>query len=262
VKLLALIIAFGLYHWVEKPSFLQSFSWLEQLYSFLKQKIEDAQITLFLSVVLPVIGLYVVAEKLFDFSTDSLAYLVTHVVVIYYCLGPHTIKGMVDNNATKQALKLSDDATAQEVIVGITNAAMHRWFGVFFWYVVLNIYGAVLYRVVCFLAQSKQVGVLASKTLKVIEFPVTIMMTVSLALASDFDRIWRHCKQYLTTETLWTLNSQFMYKSMDYAVEQCEIETADENKAKIIEMTTLTVLTRMLVVWLVFVALLVLFSIG
>ena len=58
------------------------------------------------------------------------------------------------------------------------------------------------------------------------------------------------------------MNCQFLYKSMDFAVEQCEIETKDENKDQIIELTTFTVLKRMLVVWLVLVALLVIFTKG
>jgi membrane protein required for beta-lactamase induction len=155
--------------------------------------------------------------------------------------------------------------TPEKIVNQLTDAALHRWFGVFFWYVVLNVYGALLYRVMCHLAQTEgnhQVKSDLMSLMKLVEFPVTILMTVSLALASDFDRIWQHCKQYLTVETLKNLNSQYMYKSMDFAVEQCEIEKNDENNSQIIQLTTYKVLKRMLVVWLVFSALMVIFSIG
>lgn len=186
------------------------------------------------------------------------------VLLVYYCLGPDTIENMIRKKQTTEALKLPANASAEQLIYKLTDAALHRWFGVFFWYVLLGVYGALIYRMICYFTQAngQDFQLIATRVLKVIEFPVVILMTVSLALASDFDRIWQHCKQYLNSETLRTLNSQFMYKSMDFAVEQCEIEKSDENKANIVELTTYTVLKRMLVVWLVFSALMVIFSIG
>ena len=169
-----------------------------------------------------------------------------------------------ESSAQEETDQAEPPQTPQHIINAMTDAALHRWFGVFFWYAVLNVYGAVLFRVVCHMNASridKDEGAITS-FIKVLEFPVAVLMTVSLALASDFDRIWKHCKQYLNGETIRTLNSQFMYQSMDYAVEQCEIDSSGLNDAKIVEITTYTVLKRMLVVWLVFAALMVIFSIG
>jgi AmpE protein len=261
MKLLAIIIAFGLFHYVGKPAALRSFGWLELLQKQLKAWFDDSQIQTVLMVILPLLLLWVLEDGLMDLSADSVGYLLLSILLLYYCLGPNTLAADLHNSSLRSKLKISDESTATEIIYALTDAALHRWFGVFFWYVVLGIYGALLYRVVCWMAlHSNEHNSHERKTAQLLEFPVTVFMTVSLAIASDFDRVWKHCKQYLNQETLLSLNSLFLYKSMDFAVGHCEIETKDEDKAHITEQTTFLVLKKMLVVWLVFVALLVLFT--
>ncbi len=263
MKLLAIIIAFGLFHYVGKSSILRSFDWLEQLQKQIKNWAEDAQVQLVLLVVLPLLGLWLLVDGILGLRTYSVWYLLLHVLMLYYCLGPNTLAAELSDSSLRSKLKITDEFTSTEVVYALTDAALHRWFGVFFWYVVLGVYGALMYRIICWATQSStDKGAFEHKLSQLLEFPVTIIMTVSLAIASDFDRVWKHCKQYLTQETLLSLNSLFLYKSMDFAVEHCEIETKDEDKAYIIEQTTFAVLKKMLLVWLVFVALLVLFNNG
>ena len=265
MKLLALIMAFGLFYAAEKSAPLKSFNWVVQLHNFFTKHLNHSNLSRILTLAFPLLMLFLLNRFLFDFSPQSISYLLLQIAIVYYCLGPETIMSIIKRKQTKTQLGLSAETKPEELIYKLTDAALHRWFGVFFWYVVLNIYGALFYRMVCVLAQAnldEPAAVKFKYILKLIEFPVTIIMTVSLALASDFDRIWRHCKQYLTVETLKSLNSQYMYKSMDFAVEQCEIEKNDENLAQIVELTTYQVLKRMLVVWLVFAALMVIFAKG
>ena len=265
MKLLAILLAFALLRWLEKPTALRSFAWVDQLHDWLKGFDFKLNQVFAFTVLLPLLVLAVLMTTVFDFESDSLLYLVLHVFIIYYCLGPETMQHLLAQSARQESSdKTTEDPSAQQVINAMTDAALHRWFGVFFWYGILNVYGAVLFRVVCHLQQAsieKDADAIRS-FIRLLEFPVAVLMTVSLALASDFDRIWRHCKQYLNGETIRTLNSQFMYQSMDYAVEQCEIDSSGLNDATVVEMTTYTVLKRMLVVWLVFAALMVIFSIG
>lgn len=263
MQLLAIILAFGLFHYVGKPQALRSMSWLERLQKQLKGWVEEPSMQLLLLIALPLLALWLVVDGILGIKPDSIGYLLLHVLLLYYCLGPNTLADDLQNTALRSKLKISDQSTRTEVVFAMTDAAIHRWFGVFFWYVVLGVYGALLYRLVCWAAQSStDTTATEGKVAKLLEFPVTVLMTLSLAIASDFDRVWQHCKQYLNQETLWSLNSQFLYKSMDFAVAQCEIETKDENEEHINEQTTFSLLKRMLVVWLVFVALLVLFNNG
>lgn len=263
MKLLAIILAFGLFNYVSKPQLLKSFVWLKLLQSWVKKNVTANQVQWLIVMLIPLTVMWLVVEGIGEVERNSVIYLLIQVAVLYYCLGPNTIAAELENQTLRTELHIPPKAKPEEVVNALTDAALHRWFGVFFWYVVLGIYGALAYRITCYLASvTESKDEVEHEILKLIEFPVTILMTVSLALASDFDKIWQHCKQYLTRETMLSLNSLFLYKSMDFAVEQCEIETKDENKAQIVELTTFTVLKRMLVVWLVFVALLVLFSKG
>jgi membrane protein required for beta-lactamase induction len=265
MKLLAILLAFALLRWLEKPAALRSFSWVDQLHDWFKGFEFKLNQVFALTVLLPVFVLAVLMTTVFDFDTDSLLYLLVHVFIIYYCLGPETMQHLLNQSGNQETTEETHDVPSpQQFINAMTDAALHRWFGVFFWYAILNVYGAVLFRLVCHMQQAsieKDEDAIRSFS-RLLEFPVAVLMTVSLALASDFDRIWKHCKQYLNGETIRTLNSQFMYQSMDYAVEQCEIDASGLNDTKVVEMTTYTVLKRMLVVWLVFAALMVIFSIG
>jgi len=263
MTLLAIILAFALYHYLDKPAGLKSLAWCKQLHQEVASQTPDERVRWALVILIPNVLVWFVFDVLFELHPAGVGMLLISVVVLFYCLGPDTIAEDLASQSIKPRLGLADDAAANEVVTAMTNAALHRWFWVFFWYVVLGIYGAISYRLACYLAQEQETtDAFSQHALRVLAYPVTVMMTVSLALASDFDRIWRHCKQYLNRETLFEMNCQFLYKSMDFAVEQCEIETEDENKSQIVELTTFTVLKRMLVVWLVFVALLVLLNKG
>ena len=263
MKLLAIIIAFGMFHYVGKPHILRSFAWLEYLQKQIKQGVENKQVQLLLLVAVPLLLLWLLVDGILDIRTHSVGFLLLHVLLLYYCLGPNTLAADLSDSSLRSRLKMTDESTPTEWIYALTDAALHRWFGVFFWYVLLGVYGALLYRIVCWAAQSStEKDGIEAKVLQILEFPVTVLMTVSLAIASDFDRVWKNCKQYINQETLLSLNSLFLYKSMEFAVANCEIETKDEDKAHIIEQTTFSVLKKMLVVWLVFVALLVLFTRG
>ncbi len=262
VKLLALIMAFGLYHYVAKPDVLRSYRWLSELQTFMAARFTETWLQLLLVLFISLAGLAFVVELLFDFQHHSVGYLVVSVLLLYYCLGPRTVAEDIHNQDQQQALGIPAESSSQQVVHALTDVAIHRWFGVFFWYVVLGIYGALAYRVVCAFKHSGPVDEDVSRLLKLLEYPVVVLMTLSLALASDFDRIWQQCKQFLHKETLLALDSQFLYQSMDLAVAQCDIDVQDENKTQITANTTFVVLKRVLVVWLAFVALLVLFSGG
>jgi len=265
MKLLTILLAFAMFRWLEKPHSIKSFDWVESLHQWLAKRCSGLDQVYALTLVTPLLVMLVAFSSILAFEQDSLLHLLLHVVIVYYCLGPETMKSLLDSHhKVIDEVAQGSQSETEQLINHMTDAAMHRWFGVFFWYAVLGVYGAVLFRMVCHLQQVKidKDDDSIRATLKLLEFPVAVLMTVSLALASDFDRIWKHCKQYLNGETIRTLNSQFLYKSMDYAVEQCEVDTAETHDVKIIGITTYTVLTRMLVVWLVFAALMVIFSIG
>ncbi len=84
-----------------------------------------------------------------------------------------------------------------------------------------------------------------SKALKIAGFTATILVVVILALASEFVRLWKLCKQSLNSATLRPKHTLYLNKHIEYAVEQYEIEAKDDNKAQFIELTNYAMLKHM-----------------
>lgn len=123
-------------------------------------------------------------------------YLLLALVVLLYTLGPE------DLDTEVQAL-LDDEEVAIEQWSGHENTpaqkvvreAMERWFGVIFWFVVLNIVGALLYRLTSeFVRREGRDGesqAWMERLLALLQWPVAQLMTFALAISADFDRVWR-----------------------------------------------------------------------
>ena len=136
------------------------------------------------------------------------------IVVLVYAWGPRDLD--VDVEAIIDA---HDPATRREAIAqlwpeGATVAAdgpalveavfrnaLHRWFGVLFWFLLLGPVGALLYRLVAFAAEGAFARQLPGETLAgarglrlVLDWPVAQLMTLSMALVGNFDAVfnaWR-----------------------------------------------------------------------
>lgn len=87
------------------------------------------------------------------------------------------------------------------LVEAVFRCALWRWFGVLFWFVVLGAVGALLYRLLSLCAQGEAQRSLpaeqrgdATTGLAVLNWPAAQLMTLALALAADFDRVfsaWR-----------------------------------------------------------------------
>ncbi len=87
----------------------------------------------------------------------------------------------------------------------VFSQSLRRWFGVIFWFALLGIIGAFLYRMVDWLSNERdgQRDGLSSaqklyfrRTRQVLEWPVAQLMTLSLAIATDFDSVFIAWKKY------------------------------------------------------------------
>jgi membrane protein required for beta-lactamase induction len=94
--------------------------------------------------------------------------------------------------------------------------------------------------------------------MKILNYPVAWMMVISLAIASDFERIFKKCKAYMKSDNIKSMDDTFLYEAADFAVENCEVEAGSDTS---IEVVTISVLKRMLFVWLVFVSILVILAV-
>ena len=78
---------------------------------------------------------------------------------------------------------------------------LRRWFGVIFWFAVLGIVGALLYRMVDWLdseepkVSPEQRGRFV-RLQQIMDWPAAQLMTLSLAIATDFDSVYQAWKRY------------------------------------------------------------------
>src|SRR6056297_3213527 len=150
------------------------------------------------------------AEWLLIGLAGTLGWFVLALFVFIYCLGPRDLDKDVQlllergpdsaDPAVAEALRsmrLQPDADAQAASAAVHHAALSRWFGLFFWFVVLGIPGALLYRLVraglqgSFDADSSD---WLARLRLVLDWPVLVLVVLSAGLCSDLDRVidvWR-----------------------------------------------------------------------
>ena len=139
--------------------------------------------------------------------------LLFDIVVLFYCWGPRDLDLDVaeildapDAAARRAAaarlwpLNGTVRLDGGALIEAVFRNALRRWFGVLFWFLVLGPFGALLYRL-SVLAAERDEDMLPSDTaagartwLAILEWPISQLMTLSLALVGNFDAVvgvWR-----------------------------------------------------------------------
>jgi AmpE protein len=95
-------------------------------------------------------------------------------------------------------------ADGPALVEAVFRNALHRWFGVLFWFLLLGPVGALLYRLVAFAAEGAFSRILPTETLvgarglrSVLDWPVAQLMTLAMALVGNFDTVfsaWREAQ--------------------------------------------------------------------
>lgn len=98
-----------------------------------------------------------------------------------------------DAQAARDHLRLRPGSTGSDAAATALQAALARWFGVLLWFVVLGVPGALMYRTV---RASRRIAILNpserarfDQVLDWLNWPVLLLLTGSLALVTDFDRV-------------------------------------------------------------------------
>lgn len=261
MKLLALILAFAISHFIPKPQNFRSFQWLKLWSDWFQDKstLKQQDLNLLVIIALPVV---IISIILFGIISSLVGQLLVSIVVLVYCIGPESLDEDVDSDQIRTKLKIRKNASISTVIKKMVRISLGRWFGVFFWYVVLGIVGVLIYRfaerMLHFIPKDSDLKLSINKLMKILNYPVAWFMVISLAIASDFERIFKKCKPYMNFQNIQAMDASFLYEAADFAVENCEVEPESD---KSLETVTLSVLKRMLVVWLVLVAILVIFPV-
>lgn len=261
MKLLALILAYLVSHLVNKPQRYRQFGWFHSWEKWLTSKVNWAMHEL-LVIVIIAIPVFLISVVLLGLTDSSIGSLLVSILVLSYCIGPESLQEDVASGDIRSRMGVRKNAKISLLIKKMTQRSLSRWFGVFFWYVVLGIVGALIYRLSerldFHIKDGEETKPTIKKLMKILNYPVSWMMVISLAIASDFERVYKKCKSYMTMKNVETMDNTFLYEAADFAVENCEVESEDEVG---IEVVTINVLKRMLLVWLVFVSVLVILAV-
>jgi AmpE protein len=93
------------------------------------------------------------------------------------------------------------DACCAASVEAVFQQALRRWFGVIFWFAVLGAVGALLYRMVDWLDSEEQQVTEEQRgrfvrLQQIMDWPAAQLMTLSLAIATDFDSVFKAWKRY------------------------------------------------------------------
>ena len=216
--LLAVIIALAIGHLAPGvANGLRQFGWYRSWLQWLNAQFPEGSlwrgpwgIALALVVPLLVAGLLQVA---LDQPLWGFVGLLFDIVVLFWCWGPRDldldVAAVLDApDAASRRLAAARlyppgvDAPLDgaSLVEAVFRNALRRWFGVLFWFCVLGPFGALLYRLSA-LAAEQDADALPHETLQgarlwlsVLEWPVTQLIALALALVGNFDSVvgaWR-----------------------------------------------------------------------
>lgn len=220
MTIISILIAFTLCHLVRNLRLLRRLEWVTPFIERCNQSLGflpgwSGPTGFFVLLGLPLLAIYLANGLLYGLLGQIGSFLFS-IAILIYTFGPRDLD--VDVRCVIRAENEEDQKEALETLLGgpipedpsdcqtaaidaVFNKAMKRWFGIIFWFALLGIYGALLYRLSVWLT-GDDFGLkddqkdLITRLRKVMEWPVAQLMTLSLAIATDFDSVYRAWKKY------------------------------------------------------------------
>jgi AmpE protein len=291
MTIISILLAFTLCHFVRELRHLRRFEWVGSFTDFCNEHLKgipgwSGPAGFLVIVGLPLLAAYVVGN-LFYSVLGQLGEFIVAIAVLVYTFGPGDLDIDVrdvfrskDEEHQRKALEVLLDGPIPEdrnvcqtiAINAVFRKALKRWFGIIFWFAVLGIYGALLYRLAVWLSGDNSRLDDAQKELvtnlcKIMEWPVAQLMTLSLAIATDFDSVYRAWKQYHHEQGhgLFEGNNEFMLTSARTIVKTGRAENdgyADQLKGPMASIKlSMDLVWRSLGVWATVLAILLLINV-
>ncbi len=224
MTLIFILIALGMDFFLGGLERYRNYNWFTALFYFLEKRLAhykywDGSFGLLGLLAIPILGLFIIISALDHWS--SILEGVFTLLVLIYCLAPEALDNRldyfitaIDEDDTDTISSLSDeiidvsvieDEDANELaVIKSTLVEVHkRSFAVIFWFLVLGVVGALLYRLVDELNDELNEirGGFADSTnvlLNILEWPSSRIMIIGLALAGslvDAFNGWRQSEQ-------------------------------------------------------------------
>jgi AmpE protein len=163
----------------------------------------------------PLVVLLLINQVL-DSAFGSTGSFLLALLVLIYSFGPRDLdtdvaaiveaeseeeRGEAMERVLRKPVPEDADETRAAAVEAVFREALRRWFGIIFWFAVLGIVGAFLYRMVDWLVHEnhnlsdEQKG-LFTRLQQIMDWPPAQLMTLSLAIATDFDSVFAAWKRY------------------------------------------------------------------
>ncbi|MBT8057357.1 MAG: cobalamin biosynthesis protein [Gammaproteobacteria bacterium] len=220
MTIIAILLAFALRHFVPELGRFSQDRWLRRWVDAANDMLSSlpgwSGATGFLLIIaLPLVLLLLVNQVLISLL-GSVGAFVLAIAVLIACFGPRDLDTEVaaiveeeDPEQRQEAVEelaggpVPDDVEAGRAaaVESVFQAALRRWFGVILWFAVLGIAGAFVYRFVDWLVETDcpladEQRDLFRRMRQVMDWPAAQLMTLSLAIATDFDSVFQAWKSF------------------------------------------------------------------
>lgn len=220
MTIIAILTAFALCHFIRELGQLRRFEWLKSVTSHCNEACKNipgwSGVTGFLFYFgLPLLVVWA-ANTVLVGLLGTLGTFLLSLLVLIYTFGPHDLDTDIDaiihaDDDDDQAEALTrllgnnppedKDACESAAVEAVFREALQRWFGTIFWFAVLGVYGAVMYRMADRITEGdldlpEEQLAMFRRLRQVLDWPVAQLMTLSLAVATDFDSVYSAWKKY------------------------------------------------------------------
>ena len=220
MTIIAILLSFGLCHFIRELGRFRKSGWLTTWVEFANDAFGklpgwDGVLGFLLIIGVPLVVLLLINQVFMTLLGTTGAFLLA-IAVLIYTFGPRDldteVAGILEEDSEehrREALGVllghpapeDPDECRANAVESVFREALRRWFGVIFWFALLGIIGAFLYRVVDWLVNEEhqlsddQKG-LYRRMQQIMDWPAAQLMTLSLAIATDFDSVFKAWKQY------------------------------------------------------------------
>jgi AmpE protein len=220
MTIIAILIAFALCHFVRELGRFRNDRWLRSWTGFARDAFGklpawDGITGFLLIIVVPLLGLLLINQLLIGLLGVTGAFLLA-LAVLVYTFGPRDldteIAGIIEQQDEERRMAALADLLGEPVpedpvrcrertVDAVFLQALRRWFGIIFWFAVLGIVGAFLYRMVDWLVREEEAleadqHALFVRLQQIMDWPAAQLMTLALAISTDFDSVFRAWKHY------------------------------------------------------------------